>query len=107
MSNYLSSEQIKWPTFHFEVYRLNPSQEGTLCMLNTVQSNKIHVLSISFFSPCLLEKCDAPLDVLKEGFDACVISNWHSCDSALFPAHVPSQSAVSLPLLVFNTCKLS
>lgn len=80
MSNYLSSEyslakQIKWPTFHFEVYRLNPSQEGTLCMLNIVQSNKIHVLSISFFSPCLLERCDAPLDVLKEGFDACVISS--------------------------------
>lgn len=39
----------KWLESHFEVYLLNTSQEGPLGMLGTVQSNKIRVLSISFF----------------------------------------------------------
>lgn len=39
----------KWLESHFEVYLLNTSQEGPLRMLGTVQSNKIRVLSISFF----------------------------------------------------------
>lgn len=54
MSDYCSSEyeltlQIKWLTSQFEVYHLNPSQEGSLCVLSTVQSNKIPVLSIRDF----------------------------------------------------------